>query len=43
MSTLMGSLRKEEDKLDLQQENTHVEYEKMKAVLEKKYSSTRDI
>jgi hypothetical protein len=36
MPTLMDSLRKEEDKLDLEQENTHGEYLEMKAVFEKK-------
>ena len=36
MPTLMDSLRKEQDKLDLEQENTHGDYEKMKVVFEKK-------
>jgi hypothetical protein len=36
MHTPMNILRKEEDKLDPEQENTHRVYEEMKAVLEKK-------
>jgi hypothetical protein len=36
MRTLMEQLKMEEDKLDLQQENSHGEYEKMKAVFEKR-------
>jgi hypothetical protein len=36
MPTLMDSLRKEEDKLGLEQENTHGEYMEMKTVFEKK-------
>jgi hypothetical protein len=34
MPTLMDSLKAEEDRLDQEQENTHGEYEKMKAVFE---------
>lgn len=36
MSTLMDSLRKEEDKLDLEEENTHGKYQKMNLVFEKR-------
>lgn len=36
MPTLMDSLRKEQDKLDLEQENTHKDYKKMIVVFEKK-------
>jgi hypothetical protein len=36
MSTLMDRLIKEQDKLDLEQENTHGDFEKMKVVFEKK-------
>ena len=36
MTTLIDSLRKEQDKLDLKQENTHGDYEKMKVVFEMK-------
>jgi hypothetical protein len=35
-SMLMDSLRKEQDKLELEQENTNGDYEKMKIVFEKK-------
>jgi hypothetical protein len=36
MQTLMDIIRKEEDKLDQDLEDSHSEYEKMKLVLEKK-------
>ena len=36
MSTLMDSIRNEENRLDQEQENTHGDYNKMKLVLEKK-------
>ena len=36
MPTLMDSLRKEEDKLNLKQENSNGDFEKMKAVFEKR-------
>ena len=38
MRTLLDSLKAEEDRPDLEQENTHGEYEKMKAVFEKRIS-----
>jgi hypothetical protein len=36
MKTLMDRLQVEEDKLDQEQEDSHEEYEKMKAVFEKR-------
>ena len=36
MKTLMEGLQVEEDKLDQEQEDSHGEYEKLKAVFEKR-------
>ena len=43
MPTLIDSLRKEQDKLDLEQENTHGDYEKMIVVFEKRFNCTTEL
>ena len=43
MHTLMDNLKKEEYRLDLEQEYTHGDYEKMKLIFEKKLTFTKNI